>query len=35
MTYYELVKYLRDLINSPIEYKNIEFLNSINYVGVY
>ena len=29
MTYYELVKYLRDLINSPIEYKNVEFLNSI------
>ena len=30
MTYYELVNFLYGLIDTPIEYKNIEFLNSVN-----
>ena len=30
MTYYELVKFLDGLINAPIDYKNIEFLNSVS-----
>ena len=30
MTYYELVKFLNNLISSPIDRKNIDFLNSVN-----
>ncbi len=30
MTYYELISFLYGLIDTPIEYKNIEFLNSVN-----
>ena len=32
MTYYELVNFLYGLIDTPIEYKNIEFLNSVNII---
>ncbi len=30
MTYYDLIKFLYGIIDAPIEYKNIEFLNSVD-----
>ena len=30
MTYYDLIKFLYSIVEKPIDYKNIEFLNSVN-----